>query len=255
MDSGKKCFSFLDKTINILIADDEPVILQMLSDVMEEKTLYNVFSTKNAKEARDIITSGTRIHVCILDLGLRDVKNDEFYLLKTFAPFISFLVHTGSCEPIKGFKCKELGAKYLIDKGNTMNPYGAQFMDIVNTFGLQNIINPAYSEAAGSALDNATTALFSDSPGSVTDWAMKANISDRELRYLWKIKVGITARHALAIYALFSMAFKCLSRELSGQCPGNTCSISGNNKFEMLRNYYLTHQSVIKEIIQKPIVP
>ena len=249
------CFSFLDKTINILIADDEPIILDMLSDVFGEKGLYTIFVANNAKKALATITSEARIHVCILDLGLRDVNNDEFYLLKTFAPFISFLVHTGTSEPIKGFRCKELGAKFLIDKGNTMNLYAGKFLALVNNFCLQNIINPSYYEKAGGTLNYATEILFSASPTSVTEWAMKAAITDRELRHLWKIKVGITARHALALYTLFSMAFKCIDREIPGKCPQRACSISDNDKFEMLRNYYLTHRSAMKKILQTPIIP
>ena len=249
------CFSFLDKTMNILIADDEPIILDMLSDVFGGKGLYNVFAAKDAKKALAIITSEVRIHVCILDLGLSDVHNDEFYLLKTFAPFISFLVHTGTSEPLKGFRCKELGAKLLIDKGNTMNLYAGQFIALVNNYGLQNIINPSYSEKAGGTLNYATEVLFSASPASVTEWAMKTNITDRELRHLWKIKVGITARHALALYSLFSMAFKCIGKGISGKCTERVCSIADNDKFEMLRNYYLTHRSAMKKILQTPIIP
>jgi DNA-binding NarL/FixJ family response regulator len=255
MDTVKNCFSFLDKTLNILIADDEPVILNMLLDVMNEQKLYNVFSANSAKKAQAIITSDVRIHVGILDLGLHDIGHDEFYLLKTFAPYVSCLVHTGSSEPVKGFKCKEFGAKFLIDKGNPMNLYGEAFYTLINYFALQNIINPTYSESAGGTLNHATSMLFSTSPASVTEWAMKAKITDRELRYLWKIKVGITARHALAIHSLFSLAFKCQARELSGKCSARACSISDNNKFEMLRNYYLTHQSAIKKILQTPIIP
>jgi DNA-binding NarL/FixJ family response regulator len=253
MDTGD-CFSFLDKTINILIADDEPVILNMLLDVMNEKKLYNVFTADNAKKANAIITSGVRIHVAILDLGLRDIGHDEFYLLKTFAPFISCLVHTGSNEPVKGFTCKELGAKYLIDKGSPMNLYGEPFYTLINNYALQNLINPSYIEKAEGTLNNATSMLFSTSPASATEWAMKAKITDRELRYLWKIKIGITARYALAIYNIFSMAFKCQSRMFSGKCPASACPISDNGKFEMLRNYYLTHQSAIKKILQTPII-
>jgi DNA-binding NarL/FixJ family response regulator len=252
----EKCFSFLDKSLAILIADDDWMILDVLTETLSPVSLYNILPANTAQAASNIICGEKRVHVCIMDLGLKDLEEDEYYLLKKFAPYVSFLVHTGSINPAQGFKSKEYGAKHLITKGSMTAIEGIELVQTINRFALYNLINPSFNETVYDTLNYATEMLFRKSPASVTQWAADAKITDRELRNLWKNKIGIMARHALTIFDLFSLAFACAENCFSGKCAGGgKCAIVNNGKYEALANYYHTHQKEIAFILHQPIIP
>jgi DNA-binding NarL/FixJ family response regulator len=254
---GKKCgyFSYLDKSLNVLIVDDDWTILDVLKETLSPIHLYNIMTANTTKAANGIISSEKRIHVCIMDLGLNDVDHDEYYLLKNFAPYVSFLVHTGSVDPAQGFKSKKYGAKHLITKGSITAIEGIDLVQAINRQALYNLINPSYSETVFDTLNYATEVLFKQSPDSVTLWASEAKITDRELRNLWKIKIGIMARQALTIYNLYSMAFSCAERCFINKCPEGKCAIFNNAKCEALTNYFHTHQKTIAPLLERSIIP
>jgi|WetSurMetagenome_2_1015567.scaffolds.fasta_scaffold102039_2 CheY-like chemotaxis protein len=254
MNAGT-CFSFLDKSLNILIADDDWAILDVLTEMLSPVRLFNILSANTTKAASDLISGENRVHVCIMDLGLRDIDDDEYYLLKKFAPYISFLVHTGSINPTQGFKSKEYGAKHLITKGSMTAIEGIELVQTINRYSLYNLINPSYNETVFDTLNYATEMLFKKSPASVTQWAAEARITDRELRNLWKNKIGIMARHALTIFELFSLAFTCAERCYSKKGCDEKCGIVTSEKRESLTNYFNSHQKTISFILQHTIIP
>ena len=255
MEKECRYFSYLDKSLNVLIVDDDWAILDILKETLSPVNLYNIIITNTAKEASEIISSRNRIHVCIMDLGLMDVDHDEYYLLKNFAPFVSFLVHTGSVNPAQGFKSKQYGAKHLITKGSMTAIEGIELVQEINRQALYNLINPSYSETVFDTLNYATEILFKNSPDSVTLWASEAKITDRELRNLWKNKIGIMARHALTIFQLYSLAFACVEQCFVKKCPEKKCTIVNNAKCEALVNYFHTHEKAILPILQHTIIP
>jgi CheY-like chemotaxis protein len=255
MEKDCRYFSFLDKTLNILVVDDDWMILDLLREILSPVHLYNVITANSTKEANAIISSEKRIHVCIMDLGLSDIDHDEFYLLKNFAPYVSFLVNTGSINPAQGFKCKQYGAKHLISKGSLSGIEGIELVREINRQALYNIINPSFSENIFDTLNFATEMLFKKSPDSVTGWALEAKITDRELRNLWTNKVGIMARQALTIFHLYSIAFACAERYFLNQCPSDKCSVVTNEKCEALTNYFQTHQNAIAPLLGRSIIP
>ena len=256
MNAEKRCFSFLDKSLNVLLVDDDWAILEILTETLSRVHLYNIITANTSKAANAIISSEKRIHVCILDLGLQDVDHDEYYLLKKFAPYVSFLIHTGSINPEQGFKSKQYGAKHLFTKGSlTTATESFELVQTINRFALYNLINPSYNENIFDTLNYATEALFKKSPTSVTQWAAEAKITDRELRNLWKNKIGIMARHALTIYHLFSFVFECIERLFTFNCPGEKCNIVTLAKYEALEYYFSSHQKAISPILQHTIIP
>ncbi len=255
MDPRKKRFSFLEKSINILVVDDDAVILDFLSEMLSLVRFYNILTANSAEQAASIIRSPRRVHVCIMDLGLNDINNDEYFLLKTFGPYISFLVNTGSVDPTQGFKSSQFGAKHLIQKGSFASVESLELVKTINRYALQNLINPSYNEAVFDTINHATEVLFKKSPLSVTHWAEETRITDRELRHLWKNKIGIMARHALTIYHLFSMVLTCTEKCRSNECPSDTCVISDNPRYGSLEKYYREHQQELDAIIQQNQLP
>ena len=109
-------FPFLEKTIEILVLHDEPAILELYSEYLSLYKPYNVITASCSKEARAILLSNNRIRVCIMDVGLMDLNNDEYYFIKEFSSKTSFILVTGRDSLEAGFKAHSLGVCAVIKK-------------------------------------------------------------------------------------------------------------------------------------------
>ncbi|MBD3320463.1 MAG: response regulator, partial [Chitinivibrionales bacterium] len=103
-------FYFLDNTVNILLVDDDPKIVELLRKTLGMLTVFNIRVADTTRKAASLLESPDRFHSCIFDLGLSDVDNDEFYLLKNFYRHTSFIVLTGATSATKGFLAGQYGA-------------------------------------------------------------------------------------------------------------------------------------------------
>jgi DNA-binding NarL/FixJ family response regulator len=238
-------FYFLDKSVSVLIADDDEAIRTLISDVLKPVRTYSVRTTTCAADAEDVLKKPERTHVCILDLGLSDLHNDEFHLLRTYAPRISFIVFTGSTSPAKGYAARELGAKDIIEKSANFSQ--SAFLKTVNRLSLLNIINPQYRKDSDT-LSLSTDLLFEKSPNNVSQWAIQMGITDRELRHIWRKNLGANAKIILSIFQLFSAAFAYFEKvALAGS--ERDVKILNTATYKRLEEYYHMHRSTITDFI------
>ena len=109
-------FDFLNKTITVLVVDDEPCHLDFYEDFISGHPIYKIIKAPNAQTAENAIHSGVPIHICILDFGIDDINNDECYLLKKYSRQIPFVVISGSADIERAFEASKLGAAGLLAK-------------------------------------------------------------------------------------------------------------------------------------------
>jgi DNA-binding NarL/FixJ family response regulator len=238
-------YYFLDKTVSVLIVDDDTGVLSLLSDLLAPMGIYSVQTAHSTGEAEPILASPERIHLCVLDLGLRDQDNDEFYLLRKYSSRVAFVVFTGSTSPAKGFAACAQGAKAIIEKSPEFNPGG--FIQKVNTFALLNVINPRYSFNRDT-LSNATDILFEHGPKYVSQWALQMGITDRELRHIWTRHLGANAKVILTIYQMFSAAFAYYESTLDG-AEDSRGPLKDDGSYRRLEEYFHCHKSTIMDFI------
>lgn len=198
-------FHFIDRTLNVLIVDDDAASRDLIAIMVEPVTCYKVHMASSNGEALNALKSGVRFHVCIVDLGLPDVENDEFYLIRNYAQHSSIIVLTGSPSPRKGAFCIQLGARAVFDKGIAFD--SLLFFRTLNRLALINLVNHRFNEWSTDTLNLATRLLFDKSPVSVTQWADYLSISDRQLRNLWHTGSGFGAKQVLFLHHCFSSAF------------------------------------------------
>jgi len=198
-------FHFIDRTLNVLIVDDDAASRDLIAIMLEPVSCYKVHTADSNGKALSALQSGVRFHVCIVDLGLPDVENDEFYLIRNYACHSSIIVLTGSPSPRKGALCIQLGARAVFDKGIAF--VSLLFFRTLNRLALINLVNCRYTEWSVDTLNLATRLLFDKSPASVTQWAEYLSISDRQLRNLWHTGSGFGAKQVLFLHNCFSGAF------------------------------------------------
>ena len=87
----------IEKTVNILVVDDEFSIRDSLKLFMEDFD-YNVTTAESAEEAL-AFSKHMIFDLAIVDLRLPGISGDKLILkLKEFQSDIKFLIHTGSTE-------------------------------------------------------------------------------------------------------------------------------------------------------------
>jgi DNA-binding NarL/FixJ family response regulator len=202
-DKTIQLFSFLNRTINICIVDDDPQLLSVYSEILQSYGLYLIFPCSSVSDAESLFQSGKRIHVCIMDLGLKNSNNDEFYLLKKYSSDTSFIVVTGKESIKKGFDCGKYGSQSVFEK-----PVDFTSIDFLNA------INNAFicSLVCGSrfhkpVLESIVQALLTKNPSDMSEWSMHANVTEQYLRKIWNLIFGYQPKYFLWLYKTFSTAF------------------------------------------------
>jgi len=205
-------YAFLNGSLSLLLVEDDPEQLSFLRTLAGSFPCYRISTATDNSSAIDLLRSGRRIHTCITDLGMTDIGDDEFYLLRQYARHCSMVVLTGASSPHKGATCIQLGARAVFDKGSTFHP--AEFMRTINELTLISIVNHRYSESTGDTFNLATKILLKTNPRSVTEWADNLRITDRQLRNLWHTGSGFGAKHLLFLYQCCKSAFRYFESKL-----------------------------------------
>ncbi len=245
MPTERPPFYFLDNSVNVLLVDDDPGVRALIVDVLKPVRLYSVRTATCTTDADEILRPPDRTHLCILDLGLTDLQNDEFHLLRHHAARVSFVVFTGSTSPAKGYSAKELGAKDIIEKSPEFDRIG--FLKKVDRQALLNIINPRY-RMVKDTLTLSTEVLFEKSPKYVSQWAIQMGITDRELRHIWRKNLGANAKIILSIHQIFSAALSYYEK-VAAAGPGRQVRIHNPQVYRRLEEYYHIHRSTISDFI------
>lgn len=247
LNSSKDLFHFAKGIINLLIVDDNSDFIIFLKELFSFIPLYAVHSSMTCGDALLLLKSGKRFHLCILDLGIIDVDNDEFYLLRQYAHYCSIIVLTGSDSPSKGAACIQLGAREVIEKGADINV--RSFLEIVNYNAIINIINQRYmGNTACDTLSFATKILLEKKPQSVTEWAEQMRISDRQLRNLWHTGSGFSAKHVITMFTFFTQAFHYFLTCIYGTNE-EKMALQSTVNLSKLKTYFDAHKEIISFIL------
>ncbi len=234
-------YDFLNKTLNLLFIEDNNEFKDFILDLFEPVHLYTISTASSNTEALKYLRSGLRFHACILDLGMNDIENDEFYILRQYAYHCPIIVLTGSSSPNKGATCIQLGARAVLEKGASFD--SREFFNIVSQNSILSIVNHRYSEFGADTLNFATKVLIEKKPQSVTEWAGHLRITDRQLRNLWHTGSGFSAKYILFIHNMLSSALDYYRVELFGSDEEKEQLETSSE--EKLFSYFNAHQEII----------
>jgi CheY-like chemotaxis protein len=175
--------SFLERSIEILLVDDDWSIVQAYSEILRLYKLYNVTCASCAKEADFLLSSSKRFHVCLMDLGLNDIDNDEYYLIKKHSPKTSFIVATARDSLTKGFQSKSYGAIAAINKPIDFN--SLDIINLINEAFFRSLLFPNDINKCKPIIKISIDAFMSLKPASIKQWAENSGIDERYLRMVW----------------------------------------------------------------------
>ncbi|KMQ51036.1 hypothetical protein CHISP_1959 [Chitinispirillum alkaliphilum] len=236
---NSELFEFLRESIRVLVVEDNPQSYTLVEAVLENSPLYKIEQAVSSADAAKKFSNSNRLHVCLLDLGMTDIDNDEFYILRRYNTCCPILVFTGSGSPGKGAESVFLGARAVIEKKSPFDT--SHFLKTVNHWALMGILNKSYDEKNWTTLSLATKILFEKAPHSVTEWADYIGITDRQLRNLW----GCGAKSVLHLFHLYSNALFFYENQFSDTSP---CQLN-EPLFMKAREYFSSHPDLLQTLL------
>jgi DNA-binding NarL/FixJ family response regulator len=232
-------FSFLDKTISILIADDDLLLLDLYKAYLTAYPLYRISYAATSHEAQALLSSKQRFHVCIMDLGMNDVNNDEFFLIKTYAKKTSFIVVTGKDSLKKGFEAKSLGALAALKK--PLNLKNNELINEINSAFITSLLLPATQSNCKPVLKDAVDTFLTLRPKSVFAWAEATGIAQQYLGRIWEDCLVYNPKYIIRLSKVYAMAFSFLAKHTKH--PANDKNLA------KLLAYYCNHKEIFDSII------
>lgn len=190
----------------VLLVDRDERVLARHQETVEDVPLLEAGTARTAAEATRMLESGETWHAVVTDLGMDDMEDDEFYLLRRFAGDVPFVVCSAQASLEKGGECVRRGARHIVQKhGLTADP--CRLQESVSYCVILSTINPHFQAGGHDTLSRATEALFTECPYNVSAWARAIGVCDREMRYLWRRHAKSTAKDVLDLYHIVSSAF------------------------------------------------
>ncbi|MGA2506134.1 MAG: response regulator [Chitinispirillaceae bacterium] len=257
--SKTKSFPFLERTIEILIVDDEYSLVAANADLLNIYKLYNVTCAYSAKEADVLLSSSRRFHVCLFDLGMTDINNDECYLIKKYSSKVSFIVVSGRDSLEMGFKVGSCGALAAVRKPVDFDK--TDIIDLINNAFFRNLLAIENLRKYKPIIKDAVEAFITLNPPSIKHWADKLGIKEYYLRKVWKACFNYQPRHIVWLCGIYSQAFqyyKFLYCERLGikvganDRPVDDSDVEySNNRFKLM---YKNHKKTILNILGRQIL-
>lgn len=249
-EDSTRIFAPIEKTISILIVDDDPFLLETFKEIISEHPLCIAKTADSSKAAKRAFSSDSPIHMCFLDLGLTDINNDEYYILRQYARKVPIIIISGATNIKRSFIASQLGAVDLFTK--PVKLWELLFWNRLCTLFLEYRILPGLTIQPNTMLSHCCRVLHEENPKSVNEWAAKANITPKYLRILWKECCGHQPKHVLFMYELYKNAFEYYNTIL--QEEATKCVIPIQRKQTILEytnqmTYYTKNKQVLSTIL------
>lgn len=238
-------YSFLADTIRVVAVDKDDALLEQYRRFFDICCLFQAHITETAAEAESWLRKSERMHVCLNGLGVTDIDNDEFYLLKTYGRNTSFIVVSDTTDPRIGYTAGTYGAKGFLRYPEDINLH-AVLCTVLQAF-IYNIVNPDSAQDRP-FVRRATVALVRKGPRNVTDWAHELHISESYFRRAWKDATGFRLKHVLFLHSLYSDAltyYELVCRTDSG----NTTQVLARPQYSRQYEYYVENREALDAIL------
>jgi len=195
-------FGFLHGSIRVLVADDDPHVTQLYGDLLGKCPFYEVFRARDAVEAESMLKEFYPVHVCLLDLGLRERENDQFYLLRRFGLDTVVIIVSGSDSLEMGYVAASLGARGTIHKTDLRQ---MMLVERINEKFLESIVLPG-SLRDDSGIVTAADAMKRYEINTVREWSVRSGVEEAYLEERYATVSKAPPETRLLLYRLYKAA-------------------------------------------------
>ena len=243
-------YYYLCNKIKILIVDDyKETLLQPCYEFLKNYYLYHTDLSDNFYVAQSKLENGN-YHLCIMDLGLQDIMDDEYYLLKKFSSKIPIIV-TGIINAEKRSKAYKYGAVTIRPK-----PFYEDYRDLshtVNETFLQLLVMPFGFQINDGLVKKWCQILREKKPKNIFSWAVLGGVSESYFRKRWEKSFSLQPDYFLYLYHLFLDAIMYCDKQYLNKNHKSTYSIE--YRIDRQRSYYRIHYLILNKILNKLSAP
>ncbi len=232
-----RLFSSLKETVSILAVDTDLGTLESYRRIFSAHLLYRIVTVSSAREAQSIIQSGIPLHLCVLDLGISDLNNDEFYLIREYSNRLPFVIISGTESAEKSFKARDIGAKEFISK--PVDTQSILFWEKLSDTFLNHTIYPDIS-AGNPQMKKILQTICVKNSWNFSALANEANVSEAALRKIWYAHCAFAPMKVLFVYRLYKAAFRF----------HNCCQIEDNQQMKLNPNIIDNYTRRIEQYLQ-----
>lgn len=195
-------FAFLHGSITVLVADDDPHVRQLYRDFLAGCPFYRVLCACDAVEAESMLREFYPVHVCLLDLGLREREGDQFYLLKSYGCDTVMIIVSGSDSLEMGYVAASLGARGMIHKTVLSK---MKMIEQINEKFLESILLPG-SLRDDHLMVKAANAVKGYEYKTVEEWAVRSGVDEAYLEERYATVSEAPPETRLQLYRLYKAA-------------------------------------------------
>ena len=241
----------MKKTVRVHIADDEPLALIYLTEMITRHPLLCVEKAGSSHKAEKIIEEWSP-HICLMDLGLTDINNDELYLPKRHSKSISLIVNSATNDIERAFMAANSGIARMIAKPPDF--FVVDFWRLLRDVFLGWCILPVPGNATNPVFRKCCRVVKEEQPRNVSDWANRVGITDTYLRKLWSEHYFLTPKHVLFLYKLYKDVYDYYNEmylaELNKRAMNKIAYCDGTEWGQRI-GYYLLHKNEFAAIRDK----
>lgn len=244
-------YNYLCNKIKILVVNSNREIYESINEYLNKYYLYHADLTDCIYIAENRLKK-KQYHICLLDMGMEDINNDECTFLKKYSYKIPIIAFSGLKDPKFGFDIHRLGATDICSL--PINFGSIELVEIINATFLDLLIMPFGFKINSDLIKHCYQTLKNENPITVSDWAKKCSVSECYLRRIWNDWFSIKPKHTLFLYQLFKEAIAFCNLQFKKTNGIHTCnSIYGNwdeNKFLKQKKYYKLNLEILSRTIR-----
>ena len=239
-------YYYLCNKIDILVVDDyKEALLQPYYEFLNNYYLYKIDFSDNFYVAQSKLETGN-YHICILDLGLQNIMDDEYYLLKKFSGKIPIIV-TGAIDKHKRSEAYRYGAVTIQPK-----PVYEDYREMshtVNVTFLQLLAMPFGFQIKDGLVKKWCQILREKNPNNIFEWAVMGGVSESYFRKRWQQSFSLQPDYFLYLFKLFLDAFSYCNNPNKNRDHHSTYSIE--YRIDRQRSFYRVHYPIVNKILNK----
>lgn len=251
MKSHATPFEFLQGIIHVLCIDDDEAIHRMVKDMFGDMPLFTMHHAYTSQAGEELIATHP-IRICLLDLGIQDQHNDQFYILRKFARHFPIIVFSSRQSIDAGSESKALGAFWATDKHAAMNM--DKFFEKIREAVYFGFLCCPIPDELHERFEEAYQTLIAQKPAKVEDWAAAMKISS--VSYLRTICGSVTQQLDLSLREII-LFFHLLDHALDHNYNQNINLLSpprprlDAKEYAHLKDYYFLHLTAANQFFRR----
>jgi CheY-like chemotaxis protein len=234
--------SFLDRTVRVLAMDDDEMWLDLFQAAFASHPMYAFGRATTARQADALLKGEPHVRVCLCDLGVTDIDNDEFAIARRHGNTTACVVVSAREDALT--RVFDAGAQHVVADA-TMRPADPfVLLPRVNYWFERNLFGLTVPGRGKQVLERLAELAIQHCPETVEQWHTSAGVSYSYLKALCTEHFGTQPEHVLYLCRAYCAAFA-----LAGISPVEDQPVPTPEQLDQLTTEFDAHRSSLRRFL------